>query len=65
MDALVLDLGPLADDGQHEEAEDEQRDAELQGKAQPLAARGPGAEPRARLAYPVQEWWPGFHEAAP
>ncbi len=40
VDALVLDLGPLVDDGEDEEAEDEDGDAELEGEADPLAARG-------------------------
>ena len=53
MDPLVLDLRPLTDDGEDEEAEDEHRDTELQRQAQPFAARRPGADPRARIAYPV------------
>jgi hypothetical protein len=27
VDAFVLDLGPLVDDGEHQEAKDQQRDA--------------------------------------
>ena len=62
MDALGLDLRPLADHRQHQEAEDEQRDSELDRELHPLAARRPGAESGARVAYPVQEWSAGFHE---
>ena len=50
MDALVLDLGPLVDHGEDEEAEDEDRDAELDRQPHAFAARRLGAEFRAGLA---------------
>ena len=53
MDALVLDLRPLVDDGEDEEAEDDDRDAELDREADALAARRPGAEAGAGFAEPM------------
>ena len=47
---LVLDLGPLVDDGEDEEAEDEDRDAELDREPHALAARRLGSEFRPGLA---------------
>ncbi len=65
VDALVLDLRPLVDDGEDEEAEDDDRDAELDREADALAARRPGADPRAGLADPVQKWLVVSHAVAP
>jgi hypothetical protein len=53
VDALVLDLRPLADHGQDQEAEDHEHDSELDRQPHLPVARRPGAEPGARLAYPV------------
>ena len=50
MDALVLDLRPLVDHGEDEEAEDDEGDAELDRQPHALAARGPGSEFRPGLA---------------
>src|SRR6185436_1262566 len=55
VDTLVLDLRPLADHGQNEEAEDENGNAELQRQAHSFAARRPGPYPCPQLADPVQE----------
>ena len=64
VDAFVLDLRPLVDDGEDEEAEDEHGEAELQGEAYPAAARRAGAEPRAGLTDPVQKWLAPLHVSA-
>ena len=61
MDALVLDLRPLVDHGQDQEAEDQDGKAELDGEANFATARRARPEPRACLADPVQEWLAALH----
>ena len=61
MDAFALDLRPLVDDGEDEEAEDEHGQADLQGQANPAASRRLGPELRPRLAEPVQKWLAPIH----
>ena len=58
---FALDLRPLVDDGEDEEAEDDHGEAELERKPQPAAARRLGPEPRPGLTDPVQEWLRSLH----
>ena len=54
MDALVLDLRPLVDDGEDEEAEYDQGEAELDRQPDPFALGRFRSEPGAGLADPVK-----------
>jgi hypothetical protein len=63
--AFVLDLRPLIDDGQDEEAEDDDRETDLQRKAHALAARGFGPEFRPCFTEPMEEWLPSLHSHSP
>jgi hypothetical protein len=54
MDALVLDLRPLVDDREDEEAEDDEREPELDRQSDPLAAGRLRSEPGAGFADPVK-----------
>ena len=63
MDAFALDLRPLVDDGQDEEAEDDDGEPDLQREAHPFAAGRSGPESRACFAESVEEWWPFLHAA--
>ena len=56
-----LDLRPLVDDGEDEEAEDQDGEADLEGEADPAAARRAGPELRSGLADPVQKWLAALH----
>jgi hypothetical protein len=61
MDPLVLDLRPLVDDREDEEAEDHDREADLEGETHLAAAGRLFADARYGLAYPVQEWLAALH----
>ena len=61
MNAFALDLRPLVDDGEDQEAEDDRREADLEGEADAAAARRTGPEPRSGLAHAVQEWLAALH----
>jgi thiamine-monophosphate kinase len=61
VDPLALDLRPLVDHGQDQEAEDQDGEADLEGEADTAAARRAGAETCAGLADPVQEWLAALH----
>ena len=61
MNAFVLNLRPLVDDGEDEEAEDQRREPDLQGEPDFAAARGLFPEPGSDLADAVQEWLAALH----
>ena len=63
MDAFALDLRPLVDDGEDEEAEDDDGEPDLQGEAHPFAAGWLGPESRPCFTDPVEEWLPSLHSA--
>ena len=56
-------LAPLVDDGEDEEAEDEDRDPQLQGDSQRPAAGRPAADPGTQLPEAVQKWLTALHVA--
>ena len=62
MHAFALDLRPLVDDGEDEEAEDENREADLQSKPHPLAAGG--LVPKLAPASPSR-WRSGCRRSTP
>ena len=62
MDPLVLDLAPLVDDREDEEAEDDDGEAELQRQPHALAARWAGADLGPSLSDAVQKWLALRHE---
>ena len=61
VDAFALDLRPLVDDGEDEEAEDEHGEPDLQRQAHAAAARRAGPEPSPGLADSVEEWLAALH----
>jgi hypothetical protein len=58
---FALDLRPLVDDGENQEAEDEDGEADLEGEANSATARRARSEPRPRLTDPVQKWLAALH----
>jgi thiamine-monophosphate kinase len=62
VDAFALDLRPLVDDGQNQEAEDDHGEADLKGEANTSAARWARSEPCSGLADPMKEWLATIHE---
>jgi hypothetical protein len=65
MHAFVLDLRPLVDDGEDEEAENHDREADLQSKAYALASRGLGPDLGPCVTEPVEEWLLSLHSPSP
>ena len=63
--ALALDLRPLVDDGEDQEAEDDDGEADLQRKAHPLAAGWLGADTGPCISQPMEEWLPSRHSSQP
>ena len=61
MDPFALDLRPLVDDGEDEEAEDDYREPDLQGEPHPFAAGWLGPELRPCVTDPVEEWLLSLH----
>jgi hypothetical protein len=61
VDAFALDLRPLVDDGEDQEAEDEHGKADLEGEADPATAGRARSELGSGLADPVQKWLAALH----
>jgi hypothetical protein len=61
VDAFALDLRPLVDDGEDQEAEDEHGKADLEGEADPTTAGRARPELGSGLADPVQKWLAALH----
>ena len=64
VDPFVLDFRPIVDDRQDQEAEDHDRQPELDREPDPLAARRAGAEPGPGFADPMKYWAPFLHAAS-